>query len=99
MSGPAATTLVAMPMPNPPAGLRVSASSHAILFDEMARVGAKTSAVSEDLLTLDRPDIDWVRIASGFGVEAERAASMEAFNAAFQRSIETHGPRLIELVI
>ncbi|MGE0350597.1 acetolactate synthase large subunit [Hydrogenophaga sp.] len=72
---------------------------YAILFDEMKRVGAKTSTVSEDLLTLDRPDMDWVRIASGFGVEAERATTMEAFNAAFQRSIEAQGPRLIELVI
>ncbi|MCJ0763457.1 acetolactate synthase large subunit [Variovorax terrae] len=77
----------------------ISNRRYAILFDEMKRVGAKTSTVSEDLLTLDRPDIDWVKLASGFGVEAERATSMEAFNAAFQRAIEAHGPRLIELVV
>ncbi len=73
---------------------------YAILFDEMRRVGAATpSQASDNLLTLDRPAIDWVRVATGFGVEAERASSMADFNAAFRRSIDTQGPRLIELLI
>lgn len=72
---------------------------YAILSDEMKRVGAKTSTASENLLTLDRPDIDWVKLATGFGVEAMRAFSMKDFNTAFQRFIDADGPRLIELVI
>lgn len=77
----------------------ISNRRYAILFDEMKRVGATPSTVSDDLLTLDRPDIDWVKVASGFGVEAERATSMDAVNAAFQRALEARGPRLIELVV
>lgn len=71
---------------------------YAILFDEMARVGAVPGAAAQSLLGLDQPSMDWVRIATGLGVEAERVESMEAFNAAFARSVRTSGPHLIELV-
>jgi len=72
---------------------------YAILFDEMKRVGALPGEGAHTLLTLDQPAIDWVRIAEGFGAQAERADSMEAFNAAFARSVRTPGPYLIELMI
>jgi acetolactate synthase-1/2/3 large subunit len=72
---------------------------YAILFDEMKRVGATTSAASENLLTVDRPDIDWVQLAAGFGVDGERATTIESFGAALERSLVVDGPRLIELVI
>jgi acetolactate synthase-1/2/3 large subunit len=72
---------------------------YAILFDEMSRVGAAASRTAHDLLSLDRPCIDWSRMANAFGVEAERAETMDAFNAAFSRSLGARGPRLIELVL
>ena len=68
-------------------------------FDEMIRVGACVSHTANDLLSLVRPDIDWARMANAFGVEAERAESMDDFNAAFTRSLHAGGPRLIELVL
>ncbi|MBB1601344.1 acetolactate synthase large subunit [Variovorax sp. UMC13] len=72
---------------------------YAILFDEMRRVGAAASRTASDLLSLERPEIDWLRMARAFGVEAERADTMAAFNAAFGRSLRARGPRLIELVL
>ncbi len=72
---------------------------YAILFDEMARVGATATQTAQDMLSLDRPAIDWVRMANAFGVDAERADTMDAFNAAFGRSLRSNGPRLIELVL
>jgi acetolactate synthase-1/2/3 large subunit len=72
---------------------------YAILFDEMARVGATATRIARDMLSLDRPAIDWVRMANAFGVDAERADTMDSFNAAFGRSLRATGPRLIELVL
>lgn len=72
---------------------------YAILFDEMKRVGAEDSPRAHELLTLDQPAVDWVRLAEGFGVEAERAESMDEFNAAFMRSTRANGPFLIELLV
>jgi acetolactate synthase-1/2/3 large subunit len=72
---------------------------YAILFEEMARVGAGMGRRAHDLLSLDRPAIDWVRLAEGLGVPAERAPTMEAFNNAFAGAVQRRGPHLIELVI
>jgi acetolactate synthase-1/2/3 large subunit len=72
---------------------------YAILFDEMARVGAAAGRRAHDLLSLDRPAIDWVRLAESLGVPAERAETMEAFNDAFAGAVRHRGPHLIELVI
>lgn len=72
---------------------------YAILFDEMARVGAAAGRVAHDMLSLERPAIDWVRMAQAFGVDAERVERMETLNAAFGRSLRASGPSLIELVI
>ncbi|MCK9509808.1 MAG: acetolactate synthase large subunit [Pigmentiphaga sp.] len=73
--------------------------SYATLFDEMKRMGAVPGKTASHLLSLAEPSIDWLQVARGFGVEAERATSMEEFNAAFLRSIRRPGPSLIELVI
>lgn len=72
---------------------------YAILFDEMARVGVQAGPRANDLLSLERPAIDWLQLAAGFGVQAERAQTMEAFNAAFADALKRRGPRLIELQV
>ena len=71
---------------------------YAILQHELAAVGAgNPGRTALDMLDLGRPDIDWVRIAEGFGVPAARAGTMEAFNDLFAQSCARKGPFLIAL--
>jgi acetolactate synthase I/II/III large subunit len=51
------------------------------------------------MLDIGRPDLDWVALARGMGVEASRATTAEEFNRQFAASMESHGPRLIEAVL
>ncbi len=74
--------------------------SYKILHTELANVGAGTPGRrANDMLTLDRPNLDWVDLAKGFGVEAGRAASLEEFAQQFRRGLARRGPYLVELVI
>jgi len=43
------------------------------------------------------PDLDWVALAKGHGVDGARVETMEAFNVAFQQGVEIDGPFLIEV--
>lgn len=72
---------------------------YAILFDEMARVHAQAGPNSRELLCLDDPAIDWLKIAQGFGVEAASARSMDEFNDLFACATKRRGPFLIELLV
>ncbi len=74
--------------------------SYAILNIELARVGAGNpgpKAIS--MLDLHNPVLDWVKLASGMGVEASRATSVEEFAAQFEGAMRNRGPRLIEVVV
>lgn len=75
--------------------------TYAILKGEMVRVGAMPpgSNVRHDLLDIDRPTIDWVALAQGFGVPATRVDSAEGLAAELERGFDTPGPRLIEAVL
>jgi acetolactate synthase-1/2/3 large subunit len=74
--------------------------SYAILNIEMARAGFNDAGpLARSLFDLDRPQLDWVRLAEGMGVEASRAETVEAFADHFGSSLRTAGPRLIEAVI
>jgi acetolactate synthase-1/2/3 large subunit len=74
--------------------------SYAILRGELAAVGVATPGRSaNDMLSLDRPDIDWVALSRGFGVEARRVETLASFAAAFQAGLAADGPFLIEVVL
>jgi len=74
--------------------------SYKILNVELARVGVNTPGPkAKAMLDLVDPDIDWCALAQGFGVEASRAESIEAFDAQFESAMRGKGPRLIEAVI
>ncbi len=75
----------------------LSNRKYAILLGELTNVGANPGRVALDMLDLGRPDIDWCGLARGFGVEAARADTMEAFNDLFAMANKTNGPFLIEL--
>ena len=51
------------------------------------------------MLTLDRPFLDWVMIAKGFGVEAGRATTLDEMAVQFKRGLDHSGPYLVELVM
>jgi acetolactate synthase-1/2/3 large subunit len=70
-----------------------------ILQGELLAVGAKPGPASRDLFDLSRPDLDWVKLAEGTGVEAARVASLEKFADVFRAACARPGPFLLELVI
>ncbi len=71
--------------------------AYAILKLEMMRAGItmETRAAAE-LFDLQRPTIDFCNVAAGFGVPAERVASVHELAAALRRSYAAPGPSLIE---
>lgn len=74
--------------------------SYAILNLELQRVGVeKPGPTAESMLDLHHPELDFVALAQGMGVPAERPDGAEAFTAALERAIAEPGPHLIEAVI
>jgi acetolactate synthase I/II/III large subunit len=74
--------------------------SYACLRHELANVGAKNAGPrARDMLDLDRPNLDWVALARGLGVSADRAETMEEFNHRFSASVAAPGPHLIEVTL
>jgi acetolactate synthase-1/2/3 large subunit len=73
--------------------------SYGILNIELQRVGADSGPKALSMLDLGNPDLDWVALASGMGVEAVRADSVDAFRDAFASAMSQQGPRLIEAVL
>ena len=72
--------------------------SYRILHGEFAAVGAGAPGRrATDMLTLDRPDLDWLALARGHGVEAGQATTLDEFAAQLGRGLATTGPYLIEL--
>ena len=51
------------------------------------------------MLDLGNPDLGWVKLANGMGVEAARATTLEACADLMAQSFRQPGPFLIELVI
>ncbi|MBN8995758.1 MAG: acetolactate synthase large subunit [Rhizobiales bacterium] len=72
---------------------------YAILRMEMAGVGANPGRTALNMLDVTEPDVDWVKIAEGFGVEAARAETMETFADLLELANRRSGPFLIELVL
>ena len=70
-----------------------------ILYGELVSVGAKPGRVSNELFDLARPELDWVKLAGGMGVEATRVETLEAFADVFKSACGRRGPFLIEFRI
>lgn len=70
-----------------------------ILIGEYAGVGATPGATAMRMLDLANPDLDWVRLAGGMGVEAARAQTLEQCADLMRASFARQGPFLIELVV
>ena len=77
----------------------LSNCKYAILLNELTNVGANPGRVALDMMSLGDPDIDWVKIAEGMGVEAARATTTAEFADLFVQANKSKGPFVIELVI
>ena len=74
--------------------------SYNILRGEFNAVGAGAPGQrATDMLTLDRPNLDWLSLARGHGVEAGQATSLDELAAQLKRGLASSGPYLIELVL
>jgi len=74
--------------------------SYAILNYELHRVGATAAGESaRSMLDLHNPEMNWMKIASGLGIEASRATTTEEFAAQYDAAMKHRGPRLIEAMI
>ncbi len=74
--------------------------SYTILQFELARVGVSgTGARATAMLDLTRPDLDFVSLASGMGVPAQRATTADELAALLERGFAQDGPMLIEAML
>jgi acetolactate synthase-1/2/3 large subunit len=70
-----------------------------ILYGELRATGATPGRASDTLFDLGRPDLDWVELARGMGVEAVRVENLETFADTFRAACGRRGPFLIEFRI
>src|SRR3978361_1174391 len=75
----------------------LSNRKYQILIGELANVGANPGRTAMDMLDIGNPDIGWVKLAQGMGVEAAPASDCETLAALLLRSVNRKGPFLIEL--
>ena len=74
--------------------------SYAILHHEMRGVGIESLGEnSRRMLDIDDPELDFVQIARGLGVESVRAETPREFAAAYARGVAATAPFLIVAVL
>jgi acetolactate synthase-1/2/3 large subunit len=74
--------------------------SYAILNIELMRVGAENPGPKAlSMLDLGNPDLNWVSLAHGMGVEASRAETVQDFAEQFAYAMKAKGPHLIEVML
>jgi len=70
-----------------------------ILMGELTAVGATPGKSAKQLFDLGPPDLDWVKLAGGMGMEAARVDTLEAFADVFRGACKRSGPFLIEFSV
>jgi acetolactate synthase I/II/III large subunit len=71
-----------------------------ILDVEVRRTGSGSlGPLANSMLDIGRPDLDWVKLAKGCGMEASRATTGREFADQFSAALEASGPRLVEAVL
>jgi len=74
--------------------------SYNILNIELRRVGALNPGPKTlSMLDLRDPEMDFVKMAQGMGVQAGRAETTARFASLFAEAVNNPGPRLIEAVL
>ena len=71
-----------------------------ILRGELTNVGVRNPGPrAVDMLSLGRPDLDWVSMAKGMGVPASRADTSEQLAKALETGLASGGPNLIQVTV
>ncbi|MBK9359591.1 MAG: acetolactate synthase large subunit [Rubrivivax sp.] len=74
--------------------------AYRILQGELQGVGATISGdKARDMLSLERPALDWVALARGHGVPGVRVESAEALVAALRDGFASRAPAVVEVVL
>jgi acetolactate synthase I/II/III large subunit len=74
--------------------------SYKILYSQLADVGAaEPGQRAIDMLTLDRPAIDFVGMAKSLGVPGVQVHDLEGFTKQLGNAMAQHGPYLIDLLM
>jgi acetolactate synthase-1/2/3 large subunit len=74
--------------------------SYNILRQELKNVRAgEPGRTALDMLSLADPELDWVSMANGLGVEGVRVSTIDEFSDAFRGGVKRRGPFLIEVMI
>ena len=74
--------------------------SYNILKVELLRAGVKsTGPEASSLVELDRPEINWVKLAEGMGVPAVSVDTAEALAREFRKALSEPGPHLISMIL
>lgn len=77
--------------------LLLNNQKYAILLGEYRNVGANPGQTAFDMLSLDRPAIDWAGIANSFGVTGRVVFTVEELRQAFSEALALEGPCLIDV--
>ena len=77
----------------------ISNRKYQILIGEYFNVGANPGPTAMNMLDLGNPDLDWIALAGGMGVEAAKAEDLETLGDLLASSFRRTGPFLIELVV
>ena len=77
----------------------LSNRKYQILIGEYFAVGANPGRTAMDMLDLGNPDIGWVKLANGLGVEAAQRRHAGRLRRPDGAIVQAAGPFLIELVI
>jgi acetolactate synthase-1/2/3 large subunit len=71
-----------------------------ILRGELTNVGVQNPGPrAVDMLSIDRPNLDWVALSKGMGVDAVRVTDAEELANAFDAGLHSDGPYLIEVAM
>ena len=74
--------------------------AYRILQGELERLAPDAKGhTSKAMLDLTQPDIDWVSLSQGMGVEASRANSCEELVDQMRSALTNRGPRFIEVLV
>jgi acetolactate synthase-1/2/3 large subunit len=75
-------------------------SSYAILRGELTNVGVGNPGPrAMDMLSLDRPALNWVQMARSMGVTALSVSDCDGLENALAEGLSGHGPNLIQVVL
>lgn len=77
----------------------LSNRKYKILIDEYQGVGATPGPTAMNMLDLSNPEIDWIKIANGMGVDGARADTLERCGDLMKQSFKSDAPFVIELSI